>query len=142
VAGHDRSPARRRGSLRARGVWSAWYLLGDLCQYVGKREEARAAFEKYFSAHHEDAEIEHLLIALKDEAPPERVGDRTIQHIYRGFAKTFDVRLVDDLKYRGPERLFELVTTLLGTRSGLAILDLGAGFPRWGPADFPSWGPP
>ena len=107
--------------------WSAWYLLGDLCQYVGKREEARAAFEKYFSAHHEDAEIEHLLIALKDEAPPERVADRTIQHIYKGFAKTFDVRLVDDLKYRGPERLVELVTTVLGPRSGLAILDLGCG---------------
>jgi predicted TPR repeat methyltransferase len=107
--------------------WDAWYLLADLCQYVGKRDEARDAYQKYFSAHPEDFEIEHLLLALKDEAPPERASDRTIQHIYKGFAKTFDGRLVDDLKYQGPERLLELITAVLGNRGDLAILDLGCG---------------
>jgi predicted TPR repeat methyltransferase len=107
--------------------WTAWYLLGDLCQYVGKREEARDAFQKYAAAHPEDLEIEHLLVALRDEAPPDRVSDRTIQHIYKGFAHTFDGRLVDDLKYQGPERLFELVTSVRGSDGGLAVLDLGCG---------------
>jgi predicted TPR repeat methyltransferase len=107
--------------------WQAWYLLADLCQYVGKRDEARDAYQKYFAAHPEDAEIEHLLIALKDEAPPERVSDRTIKHIYKGFARTFDGRLVDDLKYQGPERLIELVTSVFGNQGGLAIVDLGCG---------------
>jgi len=107
--------------------WQAWYLLGDLCQYVGKRDEARRAFQTYFSAHPEDAEIEHLLTALRDEPPPARVSDRTIEHIYKGFARTFDGRLVDDLKYQGPERLLESITAVLGPEGGLSILDLGCG---------------
>jgi tetratricopeptide (TPR) repeat protein len=63
--------------------WDAWYDLGDLCQSVGRRDEAREAFQKYFDTHPDDAEIEHLLIALKDEAPPARASDRTIQQITR-----------------------------------------------------------
>ena len=105
----------------------AWYMLGDLCQYVGKRDEASSAFQKYFASHPEDAEIEHLLVALKDETPPERVSDRTIQHIYKGFSRTFDGRLVDDLKYQGPEKLAEVITAAIGPKSGLAVLELGCG---------------
>jgi predicted TPR repeat methyltransferase len=107
--------------------WLAWYLLGDLCQYVGKREEARHAFQKYFAAHPDDAEIEHLLVALQDETPPERASDRTIQHIYKGFARSFDGRLVDDLKYQGPERLSEVIEAVIGQKTGLSVVDLGCG---------------
>ena len=107
--------------------WPAWYMLGDLCQYVGKREEARAAFQQYFAGHPEDAEIEHLLVALSDETPPERASDRTIQHIYKGFARSFDVRLVDDLKYQGPERLSQAIEAVIGQKTGLSVLDIGCG---------------
>ena len=54
--------------------WEAWYDLGEIAQCVGKREEARAAYQLYFNHHPEDSEIEHLLIALKDEAPPPRAS--------------------------------------------------------------------
>jgi predicted TPR repeat methyltransferase len=107
--------------------WQAWYLLGDLCQYVGKREEALNAFQKYFAANPDDAEIEHLLIALRDDTPPVRMSNRTIQHIYKGFAKSFDTRLVDDLKYQGPERLSEAIKAAIGDRTGLSVLDIGCG---------------
>ena len=66
----------------------------------------RRAFEIYFKANPDDAEIEHLLIALKDETPPERASDRTIQKIYKDFAWSYETRMRDDLEYKGPERLF------------------------------------
>jgi predicted TPR repeat methyltransferase len=107
--------------------WQAWYMLGDLCQYVGKRDEALNAFQTYFAANPDDAEIEHLLIALRDDTPPVRTSNRTIQHIYKGFARTFDTRLVDDLKYQGPEQLFEAINAAIGDRTGLSVLDVGCG---------------
>jgi len=107
--------------------WDAWYELGDLCQSVGRRDEARDAYQKYFDAHPEDAKIEHLLMALKDEAPPARASDRTIQQIYKRFAWNYETRMVKDLDYKGPERLTHLITSAMGERRGLRVLDLGSG---------------
>ena len=107
--------------------WDAWYELGDLAQSVGKRDEARVAFQKYFDAHPEDAEIEHLLVALKDETPPDRAPDRTIQQIYKDFAWNYETRMVKDLNYKGPERLQELIKSVVGETTGLAVLDVGCG---------------
>ena len=44
--------------------WDAWYDLGEIAQCLGRREEARIAYQKYFDANPDDGEIEHLLIAL------------------------------------------------------------------------------
>jgi predicted TPR repeat methyltransferase len=107
--------------------WDAWYDLGDLCQSVGRREEAREAYQKYFDAHPDDAEIEHLLIALRDEAPPARASDRTIQQIYKDFAWNYENRMRVDLEYKGPERIADAIRTVMGEPSDLAILDLGCG---------------
>ncbi len=107
--------------------WDAWYDLGDLCQSVGKRDEAREAYQKYADAHQEDAEIQHLLVALRDDAPPPRASDRVIQQIYKGFARSYEERMRDDLEYQGPERMIEAIRSVIGTRSGLKVLDLGCG---------------
>jgi predicted TPR repeat methyltransferase len=107
--------------------WDAWYDLGDLAQSVGRREEAREAFQKYFDTHPEDAELEHLLVALRDEAPPPRASDRTIQQIYKGFAVTYETRMREDLQYQGPERICDAIRSIIGEPSGLNILDLGCG---------------
>ena len=107
--------------------WDAWYDFGDLCQSVGRRDEARRAFQTYFAANPDDAEIEHLLVALKDEAPPLRASDRTIQQIYKDFASSYETRMQDDLGYQGPERIMEGIRSVIGERSGLAVLDLGCG---------------
>ena len=105
----------------------AWYEFGEVAQCVGRREEARTAYQQYFDRNSQDAEIEHLLIALRDDAPPSRASDRAIQHIYKAFAPSYEERMVDDLKYAGPERMLEDVRAVLGDRNGLTVLDLGCG---------------
>jgi predicted TPR repeat methyltransferase len=107
--------------------WDAWYNFGEIAQCVGKRDEAREAYQKYFEAHPEDGEIEHLLIALRDQAPPPRASDRAIQHLYKNFAASYESRMCEDLKYAGPERLQDGIRAVIGDKSGLAILDLGCG---------------
>ena len=107
--------------------WDAWYDYGDLCLSVGRRSDARVAFENYFRANPDDAEIEHLLIALRDETPPERASDRTVQKIYKDFAWSYERRMRDDLEYKGPERLFEAIKSVIGDAGGLQVLDIGCG---------------
>jgi predicted TPR repeat methyltransferase len=107
--------------------WDAWYNLGDIAQCVGKREEARDAYQKYFDANPEDGEIEHLLIALRDDAAPPRASNHAIEHIYKNFAASYESRMLDDLKYAGPQRMQEAVQAVIGDRRDLRILDLGCG---------------
>lgn len=104
-----------------------WYDLGEIAQCLGKRDEAKAAYQKYLEAVPDDGEIEHLLIALNDEAPPERASDRAIQHIYKNFAASYESRMLEDLKYAGPQRMIEAVDSVIGDKSGMTVLDLGCG---------------
>jgi len=105
----------------------AWYDLGEIAQCLGRREDAKDAYQKYFDANPHDGEIEHLLMALNDSTPPERASDRAIQHIYKNFAPSYEERMLDDLKYAGPQRLEEAVNAAMESRGGLAVLDLGCG---------------
>jgi predicted TPR repeat methyltransferase len=107
--------------------WEAWYDLGEIAQCLGKREEAREAYQKYFDVNSHDAEVEHLLIALRNDAPPPRASDRAIQTIYKAFAASYESVMCDALGYKGPERLSDALTAVLGDRKALAILDLGCG---------------
>ena len=73
--GHE---ALRRAVALAPRDAEAQEELGDCDLYMGLLPEARQAFETYFKANSDDAEVEHLLYALKNETPPERASDRTI----------------------------------------------------------------
>ena len=107
--------------------WESWYEVGELALCVGRRDEARVGYQKYFDNNSDDGEIEHLLIALRDDAPPPRASDRAIQHIYKNFAASYETRMVDDLKYVGPDRLRDGLNAVIGDKGNLEILDLGCG---------------
>jgi predicted TPR repeat methyltransferase len=107
--------------------WDSWYYLGDAALTLGRRGEARDAYQKYFVVHPEDAEIEHLLVALRDDAPPPRAPDRTIQCIYKDFADHYESLMCKDLEYQGPERIQEGIKAVIGEARDLDVLDLGCG---------------
>ena len=117
----------RRAVELAPGDADAWCAMAELAHIVGQREQARIGYEKYLETHPDDAEVRHILTALRDEAPPARVPDACIQQLYRKFSHFYEANMVDTLDYQAPERLGELIERVLGDRKGLRVLDLGCG---------------
>lgn len=104
-----------------------WCSLGELAHIIGRRAEARAAYERYLELRPEDAEIEHLLIALRDDAPPPRVKDQCIRQLYQRFSSFYESNVRDELDYRGPQRVRDLIKAVTGNCRAVATLDLGCG---------------
>jgi predicted TPR repeat methyltransferase len=104
-----------------------WYDLGEMAEMVGKRDEARAAYEKYIEFKPDDAEIKHILVALRGEPAPPRMPNLALEQMYADFSRTFEKNLCEELGYKGPQQVRELIDPLLGDRQNLAVLDLGCG---------------
>ncbi|HWC62248.1 MAG TPA: methyltransferase [Rhizomicrobium sp.] len=105
----------------------AWCAMAELAHIAGRRDQARIGYEKYLESNPSDAEVRHILTALRDEAPPGRVPDACIQQLYRNFSAFYENNMVETLGYEGPERLGKVLEPLLGSRGDLAVLDLGCG---------------
>lgn len=106
---------------------AAWTQLGELAHILGRRDEARAAYERYQVLRPDDAEMAHVLRALSDQAPPARASDACITQLYARFASFYDRSMGDDLGYRAPELLAGALAGVLGERRDLHVLDLGCG---------------
>jgi len=118
---------QRRAAEMDSGDPEQWYRLAELAHIMGDRETARTAYERYAEHHPEDAEVRHILIALRGEAFPARASDDCIEQIYRKFAEFYESNMCDDLLYRAPDHLAAaLGPWLKGTRT-LDTVDLGCG---------------
>ena len=104
-----------------------WAALGELAHILGRRDDARAAYERYLALAPDDAEIRHLLIALCGELPPPRMSDEAVGQLYERFAGFYESNMFDELDYQGPRRIAALVADLMPGRDGLKALDLGCG---------------
>lgn len=104
-----------------------WRTLGELAHIVGKRAAARDAYERYLTQCPDDAEIQHLLTSLRDDAAPARVPDECIKQLYERFSDFYDANMVDELGYSGPEHLTAEIEEIIGDRQALSMLDLGCG---------------
>ena len=102
-------------------------VLGELAHIIGRRDDARQAYERYLVLKPDDAEIAHLLTALRDEGAPERVPDQCIERLYERFSSFYDENVYNDLASEVPSRLAELVKQSLTSASELRVLDLGCG---------------
>ena len=111
-----------------------WAALGELAHIVGRREDARDAYERYCWLEPGDAEVEQILVSLRNEAPPPRAPDRCIVQLYERFAEYYERNMCADLEYQAPARLAEALDAELSTAAGLDVLDLGCGTGLAGPA--------
>ena len=104
-----------------------WHYLGELAHIIGRREDARDAYEKYVQFRPDDAETQQILVSLRNEAPPPRAPDRCIQQLYARFADFYEDNMCGDLEYQAPERLSEALNSQLGAAGNLRVLELGCG---------------
>lgn len=101
--------------------------LGELAHIVGNREAARAAYERYLKLVPDDAEIQHVLVSLRDDPPPPRVPDACIKQLYERFSTFYESNMCEELGYQGPQHLLDVIRDTVGRRRGLSVLDLGCG---------------
>ncbi|MBS0203316.1 MAG: methyltransferase domain-containing protein [Planctomycetes bacterium] len=104
-----------------------WYQLGELANRIGRRSEARHAYQRYLEFVPEDVRVEHQLLSLHDQALPSRVSDRCIEQLHGHFASSYEQSLCRNLDYRAPELLFAALTAAMGPRTNLVGLDVGCG---------------
>jgi predicted TPR repeat methyltransferase len=110
---------------------SAWFLLGEIREQLGGREEAIAAFRSAREADPDDRHGASLrLMRLKAEGlsamPPAYV-----RALFDQYAPKFESALIDDLGYRAPALLFKAVLSARAAARKPAFfkraLDLGCG---------------
>jgi len=106
---------------------AVWYDLGELAHIMDCRDEARAAYERYDALKPGNAEVEHLLVALRDGPAPSRASDQYLRSLYSRFSSFYDDSMVGDLGYGAPALLGNAVAAALGARTDLDVLDLGCG---------------
>jgi predicted TPR repeat methyltransferase len=104
-----------------------WHALGELAHIVGRREDARDAYERYEKFKPDDAETAQILVSLRNEPPPPRAPDLCIQQLYARFAEFYEDNMCGDLEYQAPERLADALNAELGTATNLQVLELGCG---------------
>src|SRR6185503_4894857 len=98
-----------------------WKFLGELAHIIGRRGDATEAYQRYLELQHDDAEISHILNALRDEPPPPRAPDRCIEQLYARFSEFYEDSMCGDLEYQAPDRLAEAFNAALGTAENLQV---------------------
>ena len=101
--------------------------LGELTHILGRRDEARDAYQRCLELEPDDAEIQHLLVSLRDEAAPPRVPDQCIEQLYHRFSSFYESNMCDELGYEGPVHLLAAIDDVIADRRELSVLDLGCG---------------
>jgi len=104
-----------------------WSRLGELGHITGHRERAREAYESYLELEPDDAEVEQIIVALRDEIPPLRAPDRCIEQLYARFAAGYESNMCDDLSYQAPTRLAEALDAHVPAVEPVDVLELGPG---------------
>src|SRR5262249_16600146 len=94
-----------------------WVRLGDLAHIVGRRHVAREAYERYLQLVPGDAEVEHILVSLRDAPPPPRAPDECVLQLYARFAEFYERNMRTDLEYRGPEALASALDRTIEART-------------------------
>ncbi|MBI4880460.1 MAG: methyltransferase domain-containing protein [Planctomycetes bacterium] len=126
---------QQRACELAPGDPGAWCSLGEMALVAGERAAAAAAYRRYLALAPDDAEVEHLLFALRGEPPPARASDQCVRLLYQRFAGFYEHNMREELGYAAPERLLEALAPFLPPAArSLAVLDLGCGTGFFGAA--------
>ena len=106
----------------------AYVRLGDLYRLAGEREHAIQSYRNSLRHGENEGYSQYMLSALGETDIPPISPAKFIRDHFDNYAERFDKHLVEDLGYRAPEQLNELVRKHLAPpKDKLKVLDLGCG---------------
>lgn len=104
---------------------------GDVLLRLGRRDEGVQALQRALGLGADAQRAQHMRFVLATvgaDAMPEQAPAAYVRELFDGYAEGFDQALVQELDYRTPQLLAELLTEEAG-----AVLDLGCGTGLCGP---------
>jgi predicted TPR repeat methyltransferase len=104
-----------------------WHQMGELAHAMGYLEEARVAYEHYFTHFPSDPGVAHILCALRNEPPPSRAPDAFVKNLYQNFSVFYEENMCGELQYAAPDRLFSAIKKCNSANTNLIAADLGCG---------------
>ena len=104
---------------------SAHFNLGVSLQKRGQFEAAEDQYNKVLAIAPDNEAANFMRQSLGTSETPEAAPVQHVRRIFDQCAGTFEKTLINDLAYKTPERLFDLVRPHL--KQDLAVLDLGCG---------------
>ena len=104
----------------------AYTNLGVTLTEMGCLVEAEVSFRKALALRPDYGNAEHMLAALTGETTSAAPLDY-VEHLFDGYASSFDASLVDALHYRMPQLVAEMLLTVEGRYELGAVLDMGCG---------------
>ena len=102
--------------------------LGNTLQELGRLEDAVASYHKAIAINPDFAEkLSHTIASLRG-LNPVRATDFYVSNLFDGYAKNFESILVEELQYKTPKIIADLLRSLISsTNPHFDILDLGCG---------------
>ena len=104
----------------------AHYNLGITLKDLGRLEEAKASYAKAIAFKPEYSSAKHLLAALSGETTTTAPRDY-VEELFNNYAARFESSLVDNLDYKIPKVITELIIKRYKAESLGSIIDLGCG---------------
>jgi predicted TPR repeat methyltransferase len=104
-----------------------WHQMGELAHAMGYLDEARVAYEHYFTHFPSDPGVAHILCALRNEPPPSRAPDAFVKNLYQQFSEFYEENMCGELQYAAPDRLFSAIKKCISGHTNLIAADLGCG---------------
>jgi len=111
----------------APGFAAAWFAFGDVCERLGDKADAVAAFEKARDADPRDAHGAAVRLARLGALPPVAMPIGYIQSLFDGYSPKFETSLTGNLNYRGPQLLRDALRRAGAPAHFANVLDLGCG---------------
>jgi len=104
-----------------------WLNQGGIHKGAGRVDDARAAYRQALAHGAEPALVQFYLAALDGDGVPAQAPRSYVQGLFDDYADDFDTHLVNVLRYRGHERLVEVLQRAAPGRRFRRALDLGCG---------------
>lgn len=104
-----------------------WHQMGELAHSMGYLDEARVAYEHYYTHFPNDPGVAHILCALRNEPPPSRAPDAFVKNLYQQFSSFYEENMCEELQYAAPDRLFSAIRKCISGHTNLIAADLGCG---------------
>jgi predicted TPR repeat methyltransferase len=115
----------------APGFAAAWFTLGEIREENGEAGRSTVAFERALAADPADRHGAVLRLARLRGDRPGAMPQAYVKALFDQYAPLFDGALIDQLRYRGPDQLRDLLARLQAPRplhfAGIADLGCGTG---------------